>query len=152
MTDTAQTSLPQQAAAVADPSVTAAATLDDAVVEVVLPGDERVARAARALIVARWPQLPDVVLDDLRLIVTELVSNAVRHGRPDYALRMIDRDAGIDVAVLDHAEGEPVKRAPSSVDGSGRGLHLVEALSDEWGVERAPGGGKYVWATLNVEH
>lgn len=90
----------------------------------------------------------DACADDVILCVSELATNALLHGVPPgrgYRLHLyLERPAGpLRVEVHDSGDGTPsVRRGPA--DESGRGLLLVEALADRWGVgERNPG--KIVW-------
>ncbi|MGW0879939.1 ATP-binding protein [Streptomyces sp. NPDC002671] len=87
-------------------------------------------------------------------VVAELASNAVRHGRVrgrDFRLGLELRDDGtLRIAVTD-ARGDRVPRLPDPVTEDaegGRGLLIVAAYSDRWGVEEAPAGAKTVWAEL----
>jgi anti-sigma regulatory factor (Ser/Thr protein kinase) len=82
------------------------------------------------------------MIDDARVVVTELVSNVVRHAGTDLAL-IVDLDPVRDrvrIDVVDHADGEVVLRGSTSADLGGRGLRLVDELSDGWGVERQQHG------------
>ena len=93
------------------------------------------------------------VIDDARVVVTELVSNVVRHAHTDVWLD-VDMDVAhhrVRVDVLDHADGDVVLRNVDPAAGlGGRGLRLVDELSERWGVERHPGG-KCVWAEWELE-
>lgn len=85
---------------------------------------------------------------DLTLGLSELVTNSARHGpvagRID--VRVARGPAGVRVEVQDEGTGAPVtQRVPDAA--GGRGLHIVEALSAEWGVEAAP---RRVWFTLRT--
>ena len=90
------------------------------------------------------------VIDDARVVVTELVSNVVRHAGTDVCVEAELLDDRLRIAVVDHAEGEVVLRTidPRSSLG-GRGLQLVDELSERWGVDRHPGE-KCVWAEWRV--
>ena len=89
------------------------------------------------------------MLDDVELIVSELVSNAVRHGRPAIVLRLRSDPFAVDIGVLDHGPGCPEPRDPSDEEGSGRGLRIVEMLSSAWGVQQLDDQrGKLVWASV----
>lgn len=84
--------------------------------------------------------------DDVVLCVSELATNALVHGVPPgrgYRVRLWLRDEGqVRVEVHDSGDGVPAVREPDGE--SGRGLVIVGALADRWGVgERAPG--KVVW-------
>ncbi|MEV5062246.1 ATP-binding protein [Streptomyces sp. NPDC053794] len=87
--------------------------------------------------------------DDVRVCVSELATNALRHGAPkpdEFLVRVLhDDDTRVRVEVLDRNDGVPVARQAPPDDPHGRGLFLVEALADDWGV--VPGEGtKSVWA------
>ena len=86
---------------------------------------------------------PDRV-DDAELAVSEIVTNAVLHGREPITLRILVTEAGVRVEV---ADGSPVSPAFSMIDPTavtGRGLVLVSAVADGWGVD-PDGNGKVVW-------
>ncbi|MFD3735416.1 ATP-binding protein [Streptomyces sp. NPDC058632] len=99
------------------------------------------------------------VSDTVTLVVAELAANAVLHGRVpgrDFELRLTcDRTAGlVRVEVSDthpaHPElPEPAGRPAADTEG-GRGLLLVEAVADRWGVDGRMGPGKTVWAECAV--
>jgi anti-sigma regulatory factor (Ser/Thr protein kinase) len=87
-------------------------------------------------------------LNDMRLLVSELVTNSVRHARngkaEDLELEVTVSDETIHVCVTDCGPGfEPTQRTPDDDPGSGWGLFLVEQLSDRWGVEL--NGATQVW-------
>lgn len=122
-----------------------------------LPPTRRGARLARQLAVGRlraWPVSPDVI-ERVELIVGELAANAALHGHVsgrDFRLALtLDAAAGpLRIAVTDaHGERLPELRAeaePAADAESGRGLFLIAALADRWGVEPYQPGGKTVWA------
>ncbi len=118
-----------------------------------LPADVQSPGRARAVVRDRWPDTDDEVLDDLTLIVSELVSNAVQHGEPEILLRMRVDPLSVDISVLDHGRTVPsgTIMAPDRSATSGRGLTIVDHLASDWGVVPFEGGpGKTVWARLNV--
>jgi anti-sigma regulatory factor (Ser/Thr protein kinase) len=85
------------------------------------------------------------------LLLSELVTNAVLHGRSEVCVE-VDGAAGVDggvvrISVLDENSRHPVQVAqdPDALDG--RGLALVQAVADRWGVEQRPMG-KAVWFEL----
>jgi serine/threonine-protein kinase RsbW len=97
----------------------------------------------------------DAVRDTAQLVVTELVTNSVRHSGasaeealtlrvalslPARTLRVEVEDSGRDGAVA--------PRPPDLSGGGGFGLNLIHALSELWGVERVATGGTRVWAQL----
>jgi anti-sigma regulatory factor (Ser/Thr protein kinase) len=88
--------------------------------------------------------------EDLRLVVTELVTNAIRHGGRPGRVQLSARCLPGHVEVrVSSPEGttEPAV-SPEAVAGGGRlGLRIIEQLADDWGVERRPGS-TTVWAVL----
>lgn len=103
---------------------------------------------ARA-VVSAWADrlgLQDV-RDDLTLVVSEMVTNAVRHAGPPVALEIQAEDGRVLIEVSDGSPDPPERRvAPSDAEG-GRGLLLVDLLCDDQGVRPDPPG-KTVWATV----
>jgi anti-sigma regulatory factor (Ser/Thr protein kinase) len=96
--------------------------------------------------------------EDAESIVGEFVANAVTHAAAselsrrqaaeNLGLRLVRRTGEVICAVLDPSDSAPVLRAPGSVEESGRGLQMVDALSDVWGWSPVAGRGKAVWAIL----
>ena len=84
------------------------------------------------------------VVDTLLLLTAELVTNAVIHGRSDVVLSIGRAGSCVRVAVGDKNTRLPQRREsdPDALDG--RGLAMVEALADDYGVEAGPFG-KTVW-------
>ena len=86
------------------------------------------------------------------LLISELVTNAVRHARPGrlaMALYMEADGERLRIEVHDADPHEPRQRAPGALDESGFGLLLVEALAGKWGVRQTVTG-KAVWAEVDV--
>jgi anti-sigma regulatory factor (Ser/Thr protein kinase) len=102
--------------------------------------------------------LPDLV-DDAAVIISELVTNAVRHGLPPYAaasgdmpikLTLVRQGSFVVLIVCDPSDQDPKMRSADDVCENGRGLHVIEALSRVWGWTPLPGTGKAVWAALST--
>jgi len=99
-----------------------------------------------------------VLADDAAVIVSELVSNAMRHGiggRVGSAYDCVElilwrRSGQIICAVTDSGTGAPVLADPDPLAEQGRGLHVVEALSTTWGWTKLGGCRKAVWAALPI--
>jgi len=90
--------------------------------------------------------------DDLRLIVSELATNAVVHGSgAPFTVSLAETAGEVTVSVRDHGTTRlvPRPRSPSLVE-SGRGLVLVDAVSAAWGVSSDDGRRTCVWATVPV--
>ena len=91
------------------------------------------------------------VLDDALLLISELVTNSVLHGGPPIVLAIECDGGGLQVRVRDGASDLPTPRPAGDDDESGRGLSLVELLTDTWGMEPVVdehGSGKQVWFEL----
>jgi serine phosphatase RsbU (regulator of sigma subunit) len=117
-------------------------------VELSLPADADVVPRARAFVTeALLGESPSLV-DDARLVVTELVTNASLHGRPPVTVTVRETLDGVRVAVEDTGQSLPIIPAHSTEAMTGRGLSLVTAVSRAWGVEAGASGGKIVWADL----
>ncbi len=96
--------------------------------------------------------------EDAEVIVGEFVANAVTHAASadlerkataeNLGLRLLRRHGEVICAVLDPSDTAPVLKAPASVEEAGRGLQMVDALSDVWGWSPVAGRGKAVWAIL----
>lgn len=89
-------------------------------------------------------------LDDVRLCVSEVATNALVHvAHPGAAVAAFEVRLTLDRATIllevhDSGPGHPTRRAPTADAGHGRGLLLVDALADAWGVRAEPAG-KTVW-------
>ncbi|MFF0054096.1 ATP-binding protein [Streptomyces microflavus] len=100
----------------------------------------------------------DAVVDDAVLILSELLSNACRHGRPlgwhtdagDGDIRAawrVETGGGLTVEVTDGGgPTRPVPATPSVTARGGRGLNIISALAQEWGVRDDSSGEVTVWA------
>jgi anti-sigma regulatory factor (Ser/Thr protein kinase) len=116
-----------------------------------LPARTRAARQARQVtreVLGAWRlgRLEDAA----QLIVSELVSNAVRHARPHgpaVGLRLCVTGGALRIEVHDGDPRPPRLRAAAPLAESGRGLLILDALTSAWGAAAA-GRGKAVWAEL----
>ncbi|MFE2185394.1 ATP-binding protein [Streptomyces sp. NPDC059455] len=117
----------------------------------------RGARLARLLAVHQltaWGFAPGVGgYDAAIVVVAELAANAALHGRVpgrDFGVRLAydERSGVLEIEVSDTHEKCPVPKAPTSEDEEGRGLMLVEAVADRWGIRERRGPGKTVWARI----
>lgn len=113
-----------------------------------LTAGEHSARHIRRIVrsfLAEWgmPELSDAA----ELGVTELVANVVRHV-PDRrcTVVLLRQTAAVRVEVSDGSDQVPSFSSDVSPDSeTGRGLVLLDAVADKWGVDAGPGGGKTVW-------
>ena len=91
----------------------------------------------------------DAAAPTAELVVSELVTNAVLHARTPIEVRLTVRPDLVRIEVHDGTSRRPPRRYFSDEATSGRGLRLVEELSEAWGVEM-DGAGKTVWAELST--
>ena len=121
-------------------------------VRVDLPGDATAAREARGRarsLLAQW-ELAHLV-EPVTLIVSELVGNAVRHGRPPVSMTIALVPVGVKVGVHDEqpdAFRPGASALPAQDAEGGRGMFLVDALSSSTGVEHVLGDGKTIWSII----
>ena len=112
-----------------------------------------VARAVTSSLLRRWHVTTQAY--DVTTVVSELVTNALRHGAPVVArewvilLRLIRHLDTVMCVVADPSTVAPVLREPDYVAETGRGLHVVQSYSRRWGwMPRPAGQGKIVWAVF----
>jgi anti-sigma regulatory factor (Ser/Thr protein kinase) len=125
-----------------------------AATEQIFAGDARSPSAARNFAKSALAELlgrpaPDPLCEDLELIVSELVTNAVRAGSGTIGVSIAIDDDRVVARVSDEASGWPEPRDADIYDTGGRGLPLVSAISASWGVRLSPNG-KVVWAELRI--
>src|SRR5262245_8026176 len=106
-------------------------------------------REARARVRQMSHHLGPARVEDAVLLVSELVTNAVKYGPEDEAIRLIVEADGKSTRFIVHDLGLgplPEMRAESDPSPGGHGLRLVDVLADRWGVER---GSTRVWFELD---
>ena len=86
-------------------------------------------------------------VEDIVLVVSELVTNALLHGHGTPVVRLLDGGRHVRVEVCDDSPLLPVSHRVTPT--SGLGLRVVEQLSSAWGASRR-GRGKVVWCELTV--
>jgi anti-sigma regulatory factor (Ser/Thr protein kinase) len=105
-------------------------------------------RRFAALALAEW-SLPDAIVEDATLIVSELLTNAVVHGAPPIRLRLRRTPRELAIEVDDESSAMPRKLRAGPNDLHGRGLAIVAAIGSRWAA-RANGHGKTVWSSLPI--
>jgi anti-sigma regulatory factor (Ser/Thr protein kinase) len=125
---------------------------------VVVPHHARGARQARhRLADALTGSIPPALLADVISVAAELIANAVRHAEPlpggvvrlAWRLRTSEKGRLVEVRVTDGGARQlPRQRTATGDEADGRGLTIVEALADRWGVDK-DGLGQSVWAELS---
>jgi DNA-binding response OmpR family regulator/anti-sigma regulatory factor (Ser/Thr protein kinase) len=113
--------------------------------------ESAVADARRSVVEAleRW-EVPGGAADDVVLLASELVTNAVVHGRGPIELRLRTTSDSVTLDVRDRADVMPRRRRPAQDDEHGRGLQLVSLLADRWGTRPLPVG-KSVWCVVRFD-
>ncbi|WP_375500150.1 SpoIIE family protein phosphatase [uncultured Jatrophihabitans sp.] len=123
---------------------------DDRVMVMAVPDDVVEVGPARdraAACITEWGG-DDALAEDVRLIVSELVTNAVLHGEPPVQLRVRKGGRRLLIEVYDSAVSSPQLRRAAPNDNHGRGLLIVSMLSQRWGTRPTPSG-KSVWCQLS---
>jgi anti-sigma regulatory factor (Ser/Thr protein kinase) len=86
--------------------------------------------------------------DNVRVVLGELVTNALTHSTDVFTLALHLTDDLIVIEVQDSNDATPEVALPEGLAINGRGMLLVNALSKEWGVRQEKDGGKTVWAKV----
>ncbi|WP_098246251.1 ATP-binding protein [Streptomyces formicae] len=91
------------------------------------------------------------LVEPVRLVVSELVTNALEHGEGSVTFSLLWSRGTVEIAVRDGSSEPPKEQNPNSNSENGRGLLLVAWVADEhggaWGVRR---GGRETWCTLQA--
>ena len=99
----------------------------------------------------RAAELPAEICETASLLVSELVTNAVIHGRTSATIDAHRPGDELRVTVHDDNPSLPPAGAQPTLSAeSGRGLQIVSLLATDWGVEARADGGKSVWFTLST--
>ena len=112
--------------------------------------DETAPRTARRAVDALRGSVDDDLLPKAQLLVSELVTNSVRHGEGDRVQLVLDvrGERRLRCEIVDQGHGfVPTARTLPKDAKGGWGLHLVETLSDQWGVHE---GSTHVWFELSA--
>lgn len=113
-------------------------------------GVARARDASRAFARSLDPALEAEAADTLALVVSELATNAVRHGGGRYTLRLDATAESVHVAVSDPSSVLPHERTPDLSGGTGGfGWHMVRHLADDVATAPGPGQGKTIRARLD---
>lgn len=118
------------------------------------PESVRAARHFTRTTLVRWDL--STLLDSIELVASELVTNALRYAVPTATpgapirLSLVRWTSRVVCAVRDPSGVAPVAKDPDYVAETGRGLHLVDSFSENWGWHPLSGAGKVVWALFLV--
>lgn len=109
------------------------------------------ARRFVAAELASVPGLDEDAMQTVTLMVSELATNSVRHAGTPYRVAVSRSGGAVRVEVSDSGDGLARVRNPGPRDPHGRGLQIVNALADTWGVDDATDTGeKTTWFTFRV--
>ncbi len=100
-------------------------------------------RFVRDVLMSR--QVDGLVVNTVELLTSEVVTNAIIHGRSGPLLAVDVRECTVRVGVGDVSPELPVRRDGGLDDVAGRGVVIVDELASSWGVERERDGSKRVW-------
>lgn len=93
------------------------------------------------------------LVDDIQLVVSELVTNAVVHARTPVRVRIEELPSCVKLTVHDGSADLPVlclERRTSADEENGRGMWIIDACSAGWGSDLGSGSGKSTWAVFGV--
>ena len=94
---------------------------------------------------------PDLV-EPVRLVASELTTNAVVHSGTELLVTLLEDQGTVVASVEDQRPHRwPSLEVASATAERGRGLWIVEVLSEDWGVRTEPGGSKAVWASFPAD-
>jgi anti-sigma regulatory factor (Ser/Thr protein kinase) len=120
---------------------------------ITLPHAAGAAGVARAYLRRQANLIHPPTLQDALILTSELVTNAIRHGRPAVTLAVHLEPSALTVVVTDTGPERPplVPRRPHPDSSTGRGLVIVDALATRWGITPQPASpGKAVWFALDL--
>ncbi|MEU6813981.1 ATP-binding protein [Streptomyces sp. NPDC046860] len=118
--------------------------------EVVFAAERSCVRIARRMAIHYLTvhRLDTALFEDVAVVVSELVTNAVEYGRgAAVGLRLRCHDGELRVEVRDNNPAPAILRTPTDDDESGRGLWLVAVLARDWGVSS---DGRMTWCTFRI--
>jgi hypothetical protein len=123
-----------------------------------LPESVKIGRDFTRATLPRWGMA--ALLDVTELVVSELLTNALRYGIPSpgrltdecpIRLKLLEQDPYLMCMVTDPGSAVPVRRESGPFAESGRGLNVVDSCCVRWGWHLLAGGGKVVWALLGPD-
>jgi anti-sigma regulatory factor (Ser/Thr protein kinase) len=94
-------------------------------------------------------RLPYLV-ESVRLVASELATNALVHAQTAFSVTLSASDTEVVLTVRDDSQVLPDRRAAQVLDATGRGLEIVEIVSQEWGINQDEAGSKGVWASFAI--
>jgi anti-sigma regulatory factor (Ser/Thr protein kinase) len=114
------------------------------------PSEPESVSAARRFATGVLADAPSEVRDAVELMVSELTTNCVLHADTAFDVTVDRQHENVRVEVIDRGDGTPAIRSPGPDDPTGRGLQIVNMLSETWGVEHRTAAGKTVWFVISA--
>jgi anti-sigma regulatory factor (Ser/Thr protein kinase) len=90
------------------------------------------------------------LVEDVRLVASELASNATRHAETPFTVRLEGLSDSVRLTVTDESSSRPIRSEMQLTATAGRGLNIVRSYSRDWGVTRG-NGTKSVWASFALQ-
>lgn len=90
------------------------------------------------------------LVDPVRLVVSELATNAIVHARTSFTVTLSSTDRTVTLAVREESPARRVPAQAQRTDLSGRGRRIVQLISSDWGVVATGPGSHTVWASFDL--
>lgn len=97
------------------------------------------------------PGLVGNIADSVLLMAAELAANCIVHAASQFSVTVSRLDDQLRVEVTDHGGGSPQLRRPGPLEPHGRGLQIIDAIADDWGVTHRGASSKTVWFSVELE-
>jgi anti-sigma regulatory factor (Ser/Thr protein kinase) len=88
------------------------------------------------------------LIDDVRLVTSELASNATQHANTPFTVMLEGLDSSVRLTVSDESSSTPIRAEMQATATAGRGMNIVHDYSRDWGVSHCRSNGKSVWASF----
>ncbi len=107
--------------------------------------------AARRFVAGTIADVAVGVSESVSVMVSELSTNALIHAVGGFEVIVDRSDHHVLVSVHDQGDGTPELQSPDASEPHGRGLRIVDALSDQWGISSTADAGKSVWFRMSLD-
>jgi anti-sigma regulatory factor (Ser/Thr protein kinase) len=107
--------------------------------------------AARRFVAGTITDVAAGVSESVSVMVSELSTNALVHAASGFEVTVDRSDHHVLVSVRDRGDGTPELHSPDASEPHGRGLRIVDALSDAWGISSTDDAGKSVWFRVALD-
>lgn len=103
---------------------------------------------ARRFVLEALDDVAPAAAENAAVMVSELATNSLRHAASQFTVTIERIGEHITISVGDGGPGQPTVQSPQPAEPTGRGLRIVAALSEAWGVTPHDRAGKTVWFTI----